>query len=477
MTAAPKALRPARVLVVDDDPAFRDSLQRLLPRLGYAPSVAESADAALASLDSRPPDVVLLDLMMPGVSGHLLLREIESRGAGIPVVVVSGVDAVEDVIQVLRHGAVDFVRKPARVEDLDAALARATSRRRRGPVPAARTGSALPLAARGRASTPPGTSPPGAAAGPSPAGGRAGGLSRMIRPAPAPAPAAAPHPRPARPEVRGPVQALIDQIRSGRTKLPAIDPTAVELQRLASRPVCGVEEVEELVARDPATAAAVLRIANSTRYRSARTLASIREACVRLGNAEVFAIAQEILVQDLFRMDSEPFQTVARGMWRNALITSRVAARIAEVLRFPAPAEVYAITLTHNLGELVLLRFVAELPDFAGSDEGFMERFAAESAQTHEGLGRALLRSWGLPARFVDIAGNHHRPPPSEVRTDDDIRRDIVSAAWEMAIRRGYEYLPGQVAQATGRASRDLHLAEESVAEVFEQAERWLGDP
>ena len=113
---------PPKVLVVDDDRQFRAAVAEALTDLGYAPSQVPGAQEALHELEAERYDVVLLDLRMPGLSGHDLLRRLER---GIPVVAMSGTGTMDDVIAVLRRGAVDFLRKPFGPRQLEQSLRRA----------------------------------------------------------------------------------------------------------------------------------------------------------------------------------------------------------------------------------------------------------------------------------------------------------------------------------------------------------------
>src|SRR5688572_28663909 len=83
-----------RVLVVDDDATFRDFVVGILRACGFATEVAEDGAAAIAKLDASPPDLVLLDLCMPGVDGWGVLEHLSTRQGRPRVVVVSGVQEI-----------------------------------------------------------------------------------------------------------------------------------------------------------------------------------------------------------------------------------------------------------------------------------------------------------------------------------------------------------------------------------------------
>jgi DNA-binding response OmpR family regulator len=105
---------PATLLVVDDDPMNRDALSRRLTRTGYTVLTADSGPNALAAIRANRVDAVLLDVMMPGMSGLDTLRQLrESRSvAELPVIMVTAKDGSDDVVEALDLGANDYVTKP-----------------------------------------------------------------------------------------------------------------------------------------------------------------------------------------------------------------------------------------------------------------------------------------------------------------------------------------------------------------------------
>ena len=107
------------IAIVDDDVYIGDMLQEVLERAGYAVSRAYSgSEAVLLAQSGRRPDLMLLDLMLPGLSGREALPELR----GIPVIVLSARGAVEDKVQLLLEGAADYVTKPFDTRELLACI-------------------------------------------------------------------------------------------------------------------------------------------------------------------------------------------------------------------------------------------------------------------------------------------------------------------------------------------------------------------
>ncbi|MBJ7412175.1 MAG: sigma-54-dependent Fis family transcriptional regulator [Phenylobacterium sp.] len=116
------------VLVVDDDPTQRRLIQAVLERDGFAVAHAQSGDEAIQHLTSGAVvDVVLLDLVMPGISGQDTLVEMRARGFGQPVIVLTATGGIDTVVQAMQAGACDFFVKPASPERITVSIRNALS--------------------------------------------------------------------------------------------------------------------------------------------------------------------------------------------------------------------------------------------------------------------------------------------------------------------------------------------------------------
>jgi DNA-binding response OmpR family regulator len=124
-----------RVLVVDDDPAITSVLKRGLSYSGFAVETASSGTEGLELARDRPPDVAVLDIMLPGMDGLELLRRLRAADSQLPILFLTGRDAPSDQVQGLEQGADDYVTKPFTFEVL-AARVRALLRRREADQPA-----------------------------------------------------------------------------------------------------------------------------------------------------------------------------------------------------------------------------------------------------------------------------------------------------------------------------------------------------
>ena len=107
-----------RILVIDDDPAVMKLLKRGLTYEGFAVETAGSGEAGLALAREQPPDLVILDIMMPGIDGLEVLRRLRAVDAQLPVLFLTARDAPKDQVEGLEKGADDYVVKPFTFEVL-----------------------------------------------------------------------------------------------------------------------------------------------------------------------------------------------------------------------------------------------------------------------------------------------------------------------------------------------------------------------
>jgi two-component system OmpR family response regulator len=143
------------ILVVDDEPHIREIVGSYLAREGHSVTYAADGDAALASASDSPPDLIVLDVMLPGRSGFDVLRELRASGSQAAVILLTARDDVIDRVAGLEIGADDYVTKPFEPREV-----------------VARAGAVLRRTAAQRAISPAGaTGPAGAAEASGPSAG------------------------------------------------------------------------------------------------------------------------------------------------------------------------------------------------------------------------------------------------------------------------------------------------------------------
>src|SRR5437773_6840302 len=102
----------SRILVIDDEAAIRDSLRMTLEYEGYEFIAAATGQEGLALAEREAPDLVLLDIKMPGMDGMEVLGRLRTLLEGVPVIMISGHGTTSTAVEAIKRGAADFLDKP-----------------------------------------------------------------------------------------------------------------------------------------------------------------------------------------------------------------------------------------------------------------------------------------------------------------------------------------------------------------------------
>jgi CheY-like chemotaxis protein len=125
--------RKIRVLMVDDEGQFRETTKKILNRRGFETILAENGEEAIEKL-TESPDVIILDIKMPGMDGHEALREIRKLSPDVPVIMLTGHGAMPSAREALVEGAFDYLAKPCDMDLLASKITDAYERREKKAV-------------------------------------------------------------------------------------------------------------------------------------------------------------------------------------------------------------------------------------------------------------------------------------------------------------------------------------------------------
>jgi DNA-binding NtrC family response regulator len=117
-----------KVLIVDDEKLIRWSVRRQLEDWGYTPLEAESGTGGLAQIRAEVPDLILLDVRLPDLSGIEVLREIKQNNVAVPVIMITGDPQLDDIKTAIKLGALDFIKKPLDFDELQVTILNAIDR-------------------------------------------------------------------------------------------------------------------------------------------------------------------------------------------------------------------------------------------------------------------------------------------------------------------------------------------------------------
>lgn len=116
-----------KILVIEDDETVRDVLRSFLNKKGFEVTIAQKGEAGLEELRVERFDIILTDLVMPGISGMDVLKEVTGSGVDVPVIVMTAFGTVENAVEAMKSGAFDYITKPFNLEELRIVLEKAIS--------------------------------------------------------------------------------------------------------------------------------------------------------------------------------------------------------------------------------------------------------------------------------------------------------------------------------------------------------------
>lgn len=203
------------------------------------------------------------------------------------------------------------------------------------------------------------------------------------------------------------VKPLIRAIERERLRMPSLSPTVHRIVQLIESTEVDLDELAQAVSGDPALAARVMGVANSSYFRGATEVPNVREALMRMGIREARTIVVVVALRSTL-LRSPGLGDLARTLWKHSLLAASATQEIAQEMP-PWEASGFLAGLLHDLGKLVVLAFVAELP--AWQDDGDSPNEAAVEAildATHASLGALVLGSWGFPDGMCHAVLSHH---------------------------------------------------------------------
>ncbi|MEJ5348196.1 MAG: HDOD domain-containing protein [Desulfosoma sp.] len=199
--------------------------------------------------------------------------------------------------------------------------------------------------------------------------------------------------------------------------LPAMPHVASEALQKIADPNARAEDLQKILAKDPALAARILKLANSSFYARSRTIATLRDAVVVIGLKTVRALVLASVTRDLF----DPFGLTEKLLWEHAVGCGLAARTLAVVLRFSKQEECFLAGLLHDVGQMILLthrsesmrRIIEEV--YNNPDLSFCVLEQETFGFDHAEVGRLLAVKWRFPEEIVEAIACHHHPASAKI--------------------------------------------------------------
>lgn len=380
------------ILVVDDHAIVRELFQEALKHAGYEVAAACNGAEAIVGMESRRPDLVLLDVAMPVMDGLATLRAMRqiSKTKDVPVIMLSGVSDKAGILAAGKLGIKGYLLKSAcsvarMVDQVKSVVGE----------PAAGSGNPSIKSKGGRAAA---SGDRGADKGPA---------------------------RPLQIQLATPLEAAHqDPVMSRSEVLEAIEEcgeikgisaTASEVLKLTGGGRCSIDEVAKSISYDHAISLRILKLANSAVYSRGEFVDNVQKAVLRIGLGQIHQAVLNLAVIDRFSGCGVEGFIDGRRFWEHAVATGIIAAEIARVRNEKEADGAFTMGLLHDVGRLICIerlgqRYVEVLQAAAAAEEPLEEVEHRMLGLTHAEVMERVLRRWTFPSQLINPIVRHHLP-------------------------------------------------------------------
>jgi putative nucleotidyltransferase with HDIG domain len=213
----------------------------------------------------------------------------------------------------------------------------------------------------------------------------------------------------------------LESLLSRINDIPTLPGSVLRVMQMIEDPFCSSSDLAKVIQADPAMAAKVLKLANSSYYGFRQKICNIPQAVTLLGFATLKNTLLAAAVFDMFRMSGTGFDLPA--LWTHSVTTATAAKLLAKRTRYPQSEKAFTAALMHDMGKIILARFVpqalTEIVDTIQSEH--LAMYDAEKkimGLSHPALGAWVLGRWGLPAPIVEAVEFHHHPTRAQTAFD-----------------------------------------------------------
>lgn len=261
-------------------------------------------------------------------------------------------------------------------------------------------------------------------------------------------------------------QIIAEQVSEADFALPVSGNVALQLRQKVDSDVFEMEDIEDMILRDPGLASSVLRIANGALYSGLSEIGTIRKAIMRLGADQVVSVSMMAAQRQVYDTKDRMLQGIMQKLWTHASVSSigcRWVARRAGMAELAENA--FLAGLLHDLGQVVLMR-VFDRVIASGEGAMFTEDIILEILESplHCKFGAEIIERWKLPSIYKTVTAEHH---DAELASKADpillATRLIDQICWSMGLGlRGGE----GVQPESSKEADSLMLSEIQVAEL-----------
>jgi putative nucleotidyltransferase with HDIG domain len=267
---------------------------------------------------------------------------------------------------------------------------------------------------------------------------------------------------------------ILDDVKS----FPSMPAAALKLLTLLKDENTSNAQIEQILRYEPGLTANILKLTNSAFFGLPTKIGSVRQAILMIGWKKLTQIVLTSCVSAIIDKPVQGYDLSAGDLWRHSVAVSVASETLAKELKLPVSEEVFTAALLHDVGKMVLGRYVKE--DIAVIDGEDMQDVPFEQVERsmfgidHAEIGANILRRWSFPPAMISAVRWHHEPD-SAPRPSPMI--DVVHVADVLCLmsgigvgREGLQYRPSPT------ACERIGLTEEHLERVVSQTLQWAND-
>jgi putative nucleotidyltransferase with HDIG domain len=205
------------------------------------------------------------------------------------------------------------------------------------------------------------------------------------------------------------------EIQRNLKNLKSVPASALQALKVLRDPNANMGEVVQIINYDPGLTSNILKLANSSYFGCARTIASLREAIVRLGSGTIFKIITASMASAVLNRELKGYDLKAGELWDHSVAVAVASENMSELLSLDTSKVAFTAGLLHDVGKIILCDFVqkhsAEIhAALENPDTGFDMAEKAALGFSHADIGGQLLQDWNIPDILVEPVKWHHNP-------------------------------------------------------------------
>lgn len=267
---------------------------------------------------------------------------------------------------------------------------------------------------------------------------------------------------------------ILDDVKS----FPTMPAAALKLLTLMKDDDASAAQIEQILRYEPGLTANILRLTNSAYFGLPNKIGSIRQAILLLGWKRLIQIVMTTCVSAIIDKPIQGYDLPAGELWRHSIAVSVASELLVKELKLSVPEEVYTAALLHDVGKMVLGRYVKD--DIINFDTATMDALSFEQVERnmfgtdHAEVGAAILKRWSFPLLMIDAVRWHHEPDDSPKPSQ---MIDVVHVADVMCLmtgigigREGLQY------EVSRTASERLGVTEKIIEKTASLTLQWTNE-